>query len=105
MKIKRIGHAYNHLTIYNQVKFTNISKVPIKGLNIVVYYLERDELIIFLVAQRDEVKARIATEDELVISPFKKVAEPGGTPHNIVLDVFQEADLILFGEGVRVVLA
>ena len=93
------------MIFYNQVKFADVSKIPVKGLNIVVYYLEGDQFIVLLVAQTDKVKACIATENELVVSPFKEVAKPRRTPHNVVLNVLQKAGLILFCEDVRVVLA
>lgn len=60
--------------------------------------LKDKELVVISVAASNKVKACIASVDKLVLLPFDKVTELGGTADYYSLDIFHHANTVLFAD-------
>ena len=63
------------MEIENYVKFTNVSKIFIKNLYVVMDSLQSDQFIILLVHEENKVKTCISFVHDLVFLPFNEIAK------------------------------
>ena len=63
------------MEVKNYVKFTNVSKVFIKNLDVVMDDLQTNKLIILLIYKKNKVKTCISFIHDFVFLPFDEIAK------------------------------